>query len=121
MSTIGFIGLFYAEQIAMIFTTDPTVIKMAAAFVWIVAFSQPGMAIYFSLAGALRGAGDTRSPLLVTLLGMYGVRIPGAWLVTQVFSMGIEVAFSLLVFDYVVRVAVVLYLYGRGKWLDRTV
>ena len=99
MSTIGFIGLFYAEWIAAIFIKDPVVIGIAAAFVWIVAFSQPGMAIYFSLAGALRGAGDTRSPLMVTLLGMYGIRIPGVWLVTRVFHLGIKAAFSLLIFE----------------------
>ena len=119
MSAIGFIGLFNAEWISAIFIKDPAVIRLAAAFVWIVAFSQPGMAIYFSLAGALRGAGETRSPLMVTLLGMYGVRIPGVWLVTQVFHMGIEVAFSLLIYDYVVRVGLIVYLYHRGKWLER--
>ena len=121
MSAIGFIGLFNAEWISAIFIKDPVVVGIAATFVWIVAFSQPGMAIYFSLAGALRGAGDTRSPLMVTLLGMYGVRIPGVWLVTQVFHLGIKPAFSLLIFDYLARVGAILYLYSRGKWLDKKV
>jgi len=119
MSAVGLVGLLNAERIASVFIKDPIVVGIAAAFVWVVAISQPGMAVYYSLAGALRGAGDTRSPLWVTLFGMYGVRIPGVWLVTRVLRMGIRVAFSLTVYDYVVRVVAILYLYSRGKWLDR--
>ena len=93
-------------------------LQAVMSFIRAVAVCQGGMAIYFTLSGALRGAGDTRSPLLITLLGMYGFRIPAAFLVTQVWQMGVGVAFSLLIFDYLVRDPAVLIRYARGKWVD---
>ena len=117
MCSLGIMYFFAARPIASIFVNDPEVIRIAVSFIRVMAISQLGMAIYFTLAGALRGAGDTRSPLVVTLVGMYGVRIPAAWFVTSLLGLGVEVTFSLLFFDYIVRIGAILYLYQRGKWL----
>ena len=119
MSTVGAIGLFNAEFLASIFVKEPEVIRIGAAFIWIVAFSQPGMAIYFILAGALRGAGETRAPLFITLTGMYGVRVPGAFIVSQKLGLALEATFSLLIFDYIVRVSGIYYFFQKGKWMDK--
>ena len=121
MSTVGAIALFNAEFLASIFVKEPEVIRIGAAFIWIVAFSQPGMAIYFTLAGALRGAGETRAPLCVTLIGMYGIRIPGAFFVSQKLGLALEATFSLLIFDYLARVLGIYYFFQKGKWMDKDV
>jgi len=121
MSVIGITALFNANLLASIFVKEPEVIRLGAAFIWIVAFSQPGMAIFFTLAGALRGAGDTRSPLFATLMGMYGIRIPGVWIATRLLNLGIEAAFSLLIFDYMARITATLIFYTRGKWMGKKV
>ena len=121
MVSMSLLGVFYftfTRPLASIFVNDTAVIDVAVSFIRAVAICQGGMAVYFTLSGALRGAGDTRSPLLITLLGMYGFRIPAAFLVTQVWQMGVEVAFSLLIFDYLVRDTAVLIRYARGKWVD---
>ena len=46
----------------------------------LVAFTMPSLALTMILTGALRGAGDTRWPLLFTFIGFLGVRIPLAYL-----------------------------------------
>ena len=117
MCSLGIMYFFMARVIASLFVKDQEVIKVAVSFIKVMAISQLGMAIFFTLAGALRGAGDTRSPLLVTLLGMYGIRIPAAWIVTSILGMGVEITFSVLFFDYIVRISTILYIYHRGKWL----
>ena len=121
MSTVGAVALFNAELLASVFVREPEVIRLGAAFIWIVAFSQPGMAIYFTLAGALRGAGDTRAPLFVTLIGMYGIRVPGAFILSQKLGMALEATFSLLIFDYIARVSGILYFFQKGKWMDKNI
>jgi Na+-driven multidrug efflux pump len=52
---------------------------LAADLLRIVAFATPALAIAMILTGALRGAGDTRWPLVVTLIGFLGIRIPLAY------------------------------------------
>jgi putative MATE family efflux protein len=121
MCTMGVLYFFMSETLASFFVKDPNVIYYGAAFIKVVAFCQAGMAIFFTLSGALRGAGDTRSPLLVILLSMYGFRIPGAWIVTRVLGMGVEMAFNLLIIDYIIRVIAIVYLFHRGRWLDKSI
>ena len=51
---------FFGRQIAGIYTNDAEVILLAAGCLKIIALMQPMQSTQFILAGALRGAGDTR-------------------------------------------------------------
>src|SRR5207244_3421300 len=57
------------------------------SFIRVLAACQPLMALDFTLGGALRGAGDTRFPLLAVFLGFYVCRLGVAWLVTFVLGL----------------------------------
>jgi len=118
MTFLGIVYMIFTRQIASIFVDDGEVIDVAVSFIRAVAICQGGMAVYFSLSGALRGAGDTRSPLYITLLGMYLFRVPGAWIVTDILQMGIGVVFSLIIFNFLLRDIAILVRYGRGRWVE---
>ncbi|GAB4333673.1 MAG: MATE family efflux transporter [Candidatus Abyssubacteria bacterium] len=118
MSSIGLIFLLFSRWLADVFVDDAEVIELAAIFIRTVGICQAGMAVHFTLAGALRGAGDTRWPLYSTLLGMYACRIPGTWLLTRFFGMGLIATWNMLFIDYIVRVIVILTRYWRGKWTE---
>ena len=49
----------------------------------LVAFAMPALASTIIFTAALRGAGDTRVPVLFTWVGFLGVRIPLAYLLTR--------------------------------------
>jgi putative MATE family efflux protein len=117
MCMVGLCFLLFSRQLADIFVDDPDVIEHAASFIRIVAYCQPGMATYFTLSGALKGAGDTRSPLLIAFVGMYCLRIPGAWIMAEFYDVGLFAVFSLLIGDYIIRIILMLLRYSRGKWL----
>lgn len=90
--------------------------QVAAQLLRTVAFALPAMALSMILAGALRGAGDTRWPLVFTLIGNLGVRIPGAYLLTQHFGLGVQGAWLAMVGDIVLRAALVSYRFLHGGW-----
>ncbi|HIG50382.1 MAG TPA: MATE family efflux transporter, partial [Gammaproteobacteria bacterium] len=75
MSLSGLLLAFFAEPIAWFFIQDEEVVKFAVIFVWIFAMAQPFMALEFSLGSTLRGAGDTRSPLVITIIGLLIIRV----------------------------------------------
>jgi putative MATE family efflux protein len=52
------------------------VVPLAAHLLRVVAFAMPPLAILLVLAGALRGAGDTRWPLALNLIGVVLFRVP---------------------------------------------
>ena len=78
------------------------VVRLSVVFIWLLGSMQPLMAIEFSLGGALRGAGDTKTPLVITLTCLLFIRVSLA-LIFYMLDASIEVIFSTLVADYVGR------------------
>lgn len=90
MSTMGALIFVFAVPIMHLFTSLPEVIRIGAGGLRIVALTQPFWAVGMVQSGALRGTGDTRTPLLISALGMWttvllvwlGLRFLGGGLVT---------------------------------------
>jgi putative MATE family efflux protein len=79
----GFLIYFRGEVLAEFFSggSSDLTTQTAGQLLQIVAVAMPMLAMVMILGGALRGAGDTRIPLLATILGLFVVRLPLAlWL-----------------------------------------
>lgn len=70
----GIFLFFCAEPLAGRFSSDPEVIALAADMLRIVAVSEPLYGLSIVLGGVLRGAGDSRTPFLIVLVGVWAVR-----------------------------------------------
>jgi multidrug resistance protein, MATE family len=68
--------LLLREQIAQIYSPDPTVIAIAASLIVLAAFFQFSDAVQVTAAGALRGYQDTRMTMILTLFAYWGVGLP---------------------------------------------
>ncbi len=79
MGTIGLIVFICATPIMRVFTSEPDVVSIGARSLRIVALAQPFWAIGMVQSGALRGTGDTRSPLLIGSGGMW-ITVVLVWL-----------------------------------------
>jgi Na+-driven multidrug efflux pump len=111
------LGIFvFAEPIARAFIGDPVVVAYAILFIRIHAVSIPGVGIFFAIDGALRGAGDTRFPLVTSLSGMYLVRLPLGLLLAFVLGWGVVGVWIPLVVEYYYRTAVITTHFRRGRW-----
>ena len=73
------------------------------------------MAIESALGGALRGAGDTRFPLLAVFSGLIGARVTLAALFAWR-HMGVEWIFAALIADYVVKATLLTLRFRSGRW-----
>ncbi|HHV78076.1 MAG TPA: MATE family efflux transporter [Firmicutes bacterium] len=76
MGAIGLLFIFVPSSFTRVFTDDLQVLVPASRVLRIAGYIQPFIGMTDTLAGALRGAGDTRSPLRITALGGWLVRIP---------------------------------------------
>ena len=114
---ITMIGLyFFANPLVRIINSDADVVVLAEKCLKIVAFVQPVQVVTWVLAGALRGAGDTKWPFYATLLGNWLVRAAGSLLCIYVFHMGLAEAVICMCLDQVVRAALMIYRFRQGKW-----
>jgi MATE family multidrug resistance protein len=81
MGTAGFVLLVFPMAVARLFTTEPEVLTMGAALLRIAAFFQLFDGLQVVATGALRGAGDTRMPMLAHFTGYWAIGLPaGAYL-----------------------------------------
>ena len=81
MTLAGVVLLVVPQWIARIYTTDMTVIRNTAALLAAGAAFQLFDGIQSVATGALRGAGDTRTPMLCHFTAYWMVGLPlGAWL-----------------------------------------
>ena len=72
MSAAGILIFVFARPIVTLFIDDAAVIDDAVSFMHVLALAQPLMAADSTLGGALRGAGDTRFPLVTVIAGSTG-------------------------------------------------
>jgi Na+-driven multidrug efflux pump len=74
------------------------------------------MAVEFTLAGALRGAGDTRFPLISVTCGLFGARIALAALFAAL-GLRVEWVFAALIADYIVKATLLTWRFRSGRWI----
>ena len=121
MSTFGAVLVASAEWFVAFFVdpNDPLAaetIRLTVVFMWCLGAVQPLMAIEFTLAGALRGAGDTRFPLYAVLVGLVGARVGGAYLAWSVFGLGVEWIYAALIPDYFLKAILFVAYFRLGRW-----
>src|SRR5258706_10784923 len=72
MSAIAVLLIIFAPQVFALFTSNAAVIAAGVPGLRVLALTQPFWAVLFVQAGALRGTGKTRFPLLVTGSSIWG-------------------------------------------------
>ena len=116
MSTFGLLFFIIPQFLVLLFTKDKDVIELATMALKIVSICQPFSGASMVLAGALRGAGDTKSVLLITYLGIFLIRIPITYLFLDVLNFGLAGAWIVMTIDLAIRSSLAFYIFRRGKW-----
>ena len=116
MSTFGLLFFIIPQFLVLLFTKDKDVIELATIALKIVSICQPFSGASMVLAGALRGAGDTKSVLFITYLGIFLIRIPITYLFLDVLNFGLAGAWIVMTIDLAIRSSLAFYIFRRGKW-----
>ena len=106
-----------SRALVSVFTTDEAVIAQSAVVIRIVAVSQPFMALHMVLAGGLRGAGDTRTVMLVSLIGICGIRLALTLLLVYL-GWGLVGAWIAMTVDLVIRGSLLYWRFRQGRWKE---
>ena len=97
--------------------SNAEVSRAAAPLLRIISLALVPLVILNVFNGALRGAGDARWPLAITLIGFVGVRMPLAmWLMFYV-GEGVAGAWHAMAIDLYIRAILISARYLQGGWL----
>jgi len=118
MTAMGAVFQFAGGTLAGIFidAEKTDLIDTTANLLWIVSWGMPLLALQMILTGALRGAGDTRWPMVFSVVGFLGFRLPLTYFVIGYTQWGVEGAWWAMVTDLAVRCALVTWRFFHGGW-----
>jgi Na+-driven multidrug efflux pump len=117
MALLGAVFVVFGPAIVRLFgVQDPALADMAASAIRISALELFGLCSLMILGGCLRGAGDTRTPMIVTLIGTFAFRVPTTYLFSIVLEGGLKGVWLATAVDWSMRALIMCFLYLRGRW-----
>ncbi|OGO37357.1 MAG: hypothetical protein A2147_11690 [Chloroflexi bacterium RBG_16_57_8] len=112
----------WAQSVASIFTPKPELQELTGVFIRIVAVGNLFFGLVIVLSQTLNGVGDTFPVMVVTLLGMWAVQVPTAFLLTRfVPSLGVYGVWWAIVSGVFARAIIYTLYFRRGSWKARRV
>ncbi len=114
--------LIFGESLMGIFTSTPELVRLSRDMMGILAVGYIAMAVTQSLSGVMRGAGDTMTPMWISIATTIFVRVPIAYGIAFLtrsaeFPNGRqECIFISLLTSWVLGAIVTFVFYRRGKW-----
>ncbi len=106
----------FAPSMAGIFSKDAAVISLAAAVLRMVACSEPIYGVSIVIEGMLQGAGKTVVPFIFNMAGMWGVRIVGTFICTQVYHLGLVSAWACMIGHNLLLFILYTAYFSSGRW-----
>jgi len=115
-TTVGLAFFFLGRSIMSLYISDPDVVGLGALCLRIFSLSLPLTAVNQSLSGALKGAGDTRFPMLVTGGSVWLIRIPLVYFLGVVLGYGLPGVWAGYGSDLAVRGSFMALRFRKGHW-----
>ena len=106
----------FAPNMMRLFSQDQKVILLGATVLRMVAVSEPFYGVSIIIEGMLQGMGHTLYPFVCNILGMWGVRIVGTYLCTQMLGYGLTAAWGCMIAHNLLLFGLFLGYYLSGRW-----
>ena len=98
------------------FSTNSEVINLGAMVLRMVAMSEPFYGFLIIVEGFMLGVGKTKQPFIYNMIGMWGIRIVGTYICTQMLGMGLLAAWGCMIGHNMILFVLYLIAYLRGNW-----
>jgi putative MATE family efflux protein len=112
----GLLFVLFGGAFARLMSADAAVINHVTWCLFYAGFGQAGFAAAIIFGGALRGAGDTLSVMLINMISLIGVRLVGVLVMTQIFHASLSAIWILLSADLFIRGLAMFVRFRHGGW-----
>ena len=119
--------MLVGHRLANIFTDTREVIDLSRTLIMIIAPGYMFLSGVHCMAGVMRGAGDTITPMWLSIIQLFGMRVPFAYLLVFLtksaeYPIGRrEMIYVSLLMSFVLGCVMHFFVYRRGKWKNMKV
>ena len=106
----------FAPNLVSIFSTNDEVIRLGTTVLRMVAVSEPFYGFSIIIEGMMQGVGNTKTPFVYNVSGMWGVRIVGTFICTQLMHMDLVSAWACMILHNLLLFVLYLRSYVKGTW-----
>jgi putative MATE family efflux protein len=111
--------VIWGHLIMSLFTKDAEVIRIGDQYLTIVSIFYFLFTLMFIYTGIMRGAGDTLIPMFLTLISLWLIRIPLAYLLSK--HIGVEGVWWSIPAGWFIGVMLSFLYYKTGRWKTKAV
>ena len=119
--------LIFGKYLMGIFTNTPDLVNLSRYIMSILAVGYIAVAVTQSLSGVMRGAGDTMTPMWISLITTVAVRVPLAYGIAY-FTRSAEhpngmqeCVFVSLLISWLIGAALTSFFYLHGEWKNKAI
>lgn len=116
MAFVTAIFLFCSPPIIHVFTSDPHVAPYGILALRIVGAGYIFYGVGMVMIQALNGAGDTKTPTYINIVGFWLFQIPFAYLLAKGFNLGPTGTFIAIPIAESLMAVIAFYYFKKGKW-----
>lgn len=106
----------FAPNMMRIFSKSEEVIILGSMVLRMVAVSEPFYGFSIIVEGMMQGMGKTVMPFICNIIGMWGIRIVGTFICTQLLSFGLVSAWTCMILHNMAMFFMFLVYYISGRW-----
>ncbi len=116
MGLAGVLFFIFSPNLISVFNTNPNVIKLGSEYLKITSLSYIFVAQGLVLGRSLMGAGDTISPMLISVFALLGIQIPLAIILPNHLHLGITGVWWAILISSVLQGVLTNFWFNLGRW-----
>jgi len=116
MAVSGALLFAFAPSMMGLFSKNDEVIRLGTIVLRMVAVSEPFYGVSIIIEGTMQGVGKTVTPFIYNILGMWGVRIAGTFLCTQLLGLNLVSAWGCMISHNMLLFVLFVLHFRRGRW-----
>lgn len=124
-TVITILILIFGKYLVGVFTDTTELVNLSVHMMRILAVGYIAMAVTQSLFGVMRGAGDTMTPMWISLINTIVIRVPVAYSIayltrSEAYPTGRpESTFVSLLISWTMGAIITTFFYKKGKWREK--
>jgi Na+-driven multidrug efflux pump len=116
LGSVSIIFMVFAPSILRVFSQDAAVLAYGIEGLRLISIGYVFYAFGMVMAQSFNGAGDTKTPTYINLVGFWALQIPLAWLLADVLKWGPTGVFWAIVVAESSVAVIAIVIFRRGNW-----